>query len=138
MNLNVKFTESNNAFAVGMSSSKNTFGSEYGDLYPVSGPPGKSAYEVALNDGFEGTEAEWLESLKGPTGMPGKDGIPGQPGKDGYTPIKGVDYFDGADGKIGADGKDGYSPVRGVDYWTPDDKAEIKSYVDEAILGGEW
>lgn len=41
-------------------------------------------------------------------------------------------------GEKGDDGKDGYSPVRGVDYWTDADKAEIKSYVDEAILGGEW
>lgn len=29
-------------------------------------------------------------------------------------------------------------PVRGLDYWTDADKEEIKSYVDEAILGGEW
>ncbi len=36
------------------------------------------------------------------------------------------------------DGEDGYTPVRGTDYWTAADKAEIKSYVDEAILGGEW
>ena len=36
------------------------------------------------------------------------------------------------------DGADGYSPIRGIDYWTDADKAEIKSYVDEAILGGEW
>ena len=36
------------------------------------------------------------------------------------------------------DGEDGYTPQKGVDYWTPDDIAEIKSYVDEAILGGEW
>lgn len=36
------------------------------------------------------------------------------------------------------DGKDGYTPVRGTDYWTDADKAEIKSYVDEAILGGAW
>ena len=35
-------------------------------------------------------------------------------------------------------GSDGRTPVRGVDYWTDEDKAEIKSYVDEAILGGEW
>lgn len=35
-------------------------------------------------------------------------------------------------------GKDGYTPVRGTDYWTDADKAEIKSYIDEAILGGEW
>lgn len=30
------------------------------------------------------------------------------------------------------------TPQKGVDYWTPDDIAEIKSYVDEAILGGAW
>jgi len=30
------------------------------------------------------------------------------------------------------------APVRGEDYWTEEDKAEIKSYVDEAILGGAW
>ena len=29
---------------------------------------GKSAYEIALDNGFEGTEAEWLESLKGKDG----------------------------------------------------------------------
>lgn len=36
------------------------------------------------------------------------------------------------------DGKDGYDPVRGTDYWTASDIAEIKSYVDDAILGGTW
>lgn len=30
-----------------------------------------------------------------------------QPGKDGYTPIKGVDYFDGRDGVNGRSGLDG-------------------------------
>lgn len=35
-------------------------------------------------------------------------------------------------------GKDGYTPVRGTDYWTEEDIAEIKAYVDEAILGGAW
>ena len=34
------------------------------------------------------------------------------------------------------DGDPGYTPVRGTDYWTDEDKAEIKAYVDEAILGG--
>lgn len=29
----------------------------------------------------------------------------------------------------GEDGEDGYSPVRGVDYWTPADKAEIEAYI---------
>lgn len=34
----------------------------------LSGADGASAYEVALNNGFEGTEEEWLESLKGEKG----------------------------------------------------------------------
>lgn len=38
----------------------------------------------------------------------------------------------------GTPGEPGYTPVRGVDYWTEEDIAEIKSYVDEAILGGAW
>ena len=39
---------------------------------------GKSTYELAVKNGFEGTEAEWLDSLKG------KDG---KDGSDGYTPV---------------------------------------------------
>ncbi len=50
---------------------------------------------------------------------------------DGYTPQKGVDYFDGKDGYTPQkdvdyfDGKDGYTPQKGVDYWNDADKAEI-------------
>ena len=47
-------------------------------------------------------------------------------------------YADESFGKNGADGKDGYTPVKGTDYWTESDIAEIKSYVDDAILGGAW
>lgn len=38
----------------------------------------------------------------------------------------------------GEKGEDGETPEKGIDYWTEEDKAEIKSYVDEAILGGAW
>lgn len=44
----------------------------------------------------------------------------------------------GEPGADGRDGADGYTPVRGTDYWTEADKAEIKAYVDAAILGGAW
>ncbi|MFD1066692.1 hypothetical protein [Oceanobacillus locisalsi] len=50
------------------------------------GADGKSAYEIAVDNGFEGTEEEWLESLKGPKGdqgEPGQDGAPGSDGEDG-------------------------------------------------------
>jgi hypothetical protein len=66
-----------------------------------------------------------FEELKDLNGIPGPAGPKGDPGKDGYTPVKGVDYFDGDPGK------DGYTPVRGTDYWTEEDIAEIKRYVDD-------
>ena len=40
----------------------------------TSGSAGKSAYEIAVDNGFVGTETEWLESLKGSDGKNGKDG----------------------------------------------------------------
>lgn len=49
--------------------------------------------------------------VKGVDYFDGKDGVDG---KDGYTPVKGVDYFDGQNG---VDGKDGHTPVKGVDYF---------------------
>lgn len=44
----------------------------------------------------------------------------------------------GDTGSAGKNGANGKTPVRGTDYWTEGDKTEIKSYVDEAILSGEW
>ena len=84
------------------------------ELKGEKGDNGASAYDIAVAHGFVGTEAEWLESLKG---EPGKDGAPGEPGKDG------------------APGADGYTPVKGTDYWTAEDKAEIQSYIDSQIGG---
>lgn len=46
------------------------------------GDDGKSAYEVAVANGYTGTQAQWLASLKGADGVPGKDG---SNGKDGQT-----------------------------------------------------
>lgn len=44
------------------------------------GKDGMSAYEIAVRNGYEGSEAEWLASLKG---EPGQQGEPGQKGEDG-------------------------------------------------------
>jgi hypothetical protein len=44
----------------------------------------------------------------------------------------------GFQGPSGKDGEDGYTPVRGTDYWTEEDIATIKGYVDDAILNGAW
>lgn len=50
-----------------------------------TGADGKSAYEVAVANGYSGTQAQWLASLKGADGAPGKDGSAGKDGKDGQT-----------------------------------------------------
>lgn len=39
------------------------------------GSDGKSAYEIAVAEGFQGTKEEWLASLKGDPGDDGKDGV---------------------------------------------------------------
>lgn len=38
------------------------------------GPTGKSAYQIALENGFVGTEVEWLASLNGTNGSDGTNG----------------------------------------------------------------
>lgn len=57
----------------------------------TDGADGKSAYELAVENGFEGTVAEWLASLKGVDGQDGADGA------EGHTPVKGLDYFTAED-----------------------------------------
>lgn len=127
-----------------------TFGIPSGGGGGGVGLDGKSAYEIAVEHGFVGTEAEWLESLHG------------RDGADGYTPVKGVDYFDGErgpqgeqgpkgdtgdtgpqgpqgevgpqgpqgipgeQGPQGEKGDDGLTPVKGVDYFTPEEIEQIE------------
>lgn len=47
-----------------------------GDTGP-RGPDGFSAYEIAKNNGFVGTESDWLQSLNGRDGVDGADGADG-------------------------------------------------------------
>src|SRR5690606_19259025 len=47
---------------------------------PGTGAPGadgRSAYEVAVDNGFSGSESQWLESLKGADGAEGPQGPQG-------------------------------------------------------------
>lgn len=115
-----------------------------------------------------GTSSADLKGDKGDKGDPGSDGAkgdkgdPGEAGKDGVSVThswngtvlrvvsasgtssadlkgdKGEKGDQGIQGEPGTNGTDGYSPVRGTDYWTDADIAQIKSYVDDAILGGVW
>lgn len=47
----------------------------------IEGRSGKSAYDIAVDNGFTGTEAEWLDSLKGDKGEAGEKGAKGDPGE---------------------------------------------------------
>lgn len=84
------------------------------------GAAGKSAYEIALQNGFTGTEADWLTSLKGQKGDTGAKGEPGEKGergekgeagKTGEKGDTGTPGKDGVNGTDGKDGADGFSPT---------------------------
>ena len=84
-------------------------------------PRGKSAYEIAKENGFDGTEAEWLASLKG---APGAAGANGKDGENGETPYVGDNgnWYIGADdtgkpsrGAKGEPGRDGVTPTFSIE-----------------------
>jgi hypothetical protein len=113
----------------------------------TSGPsiPGKSAYDIAVENGFIGTIEEWLLSLHGADGNNGNDGAPGTTGtpgrdgidgEDGYTPVKGVDYFDGSPGTPGTKGDKGDRGDQGLPGQDGSDASVTKVNV-EAVLTGE-
>ena len=102
------------------------------------GTDGKSAYEIAIEHGFVGTETEWLESLKGvdgKDGVNGEDGLPGRDGIDGKSAyIIAVEHgFSGTENEWlqslkGADGRDGITPDMS-DYATKTDIAELQEQI---------
>ena len=99
---------------------------------------GYSAYEIAVINGFEGTEEEWLASLRGGTSVASVTQTVTSTSSGGANVMK-VKLTDGRETDFTVrNGKDGATPVRGVDYWTEADKNEIKAYINEVILGGEW
>lgn len=100
--IDVKFSEGKETFDTEFATGGENIEAQFKDV----GVKGASAYEIAVMRGFQGTVDEWLESLHG------EDGKPGTPGKDGYTPVKGKDY------------------------WTETDKQEIVEEVLEKVPSG--
>ena len=64
---------------------------DQGDQGPAGadGADGKSAYTLATELGFVGSEAEWILSLKGPQGIKGETGDVGPQGPQGDDGVKG-------------------------------------------------
>ena len=119
------------------------------------GADGKSAFEIAVEHGFTGTEAEWLESLKGSDGTDGtnghdgKDGIDGTPGTDGKsayeiaiangffgTEAEWLESLKGSDGKDGIDGQPGKDGADGTNGQDGKDGIDGKSAYEIAIANG--
>ena len=79
----------------------------------AAGPRGKSAYEIAVENGFVGTELQWLESLRGPSGQPGPAGATGSQGPAGQPGPAGSPGAQGAAGAVGPQGPAGPAGVVG-------------------------
>lgn len=111
------------------------------------GENGLSAYEIAVQNGFKGTETEWLNSLKGEKGNTGEKGDSNvltigtvEKGDTASASITGdspnqilnlvLPKGDKGDtGQKGENGTDGHTPVKGTDYFTETEKQEIISTV---------
>ena len=97
---------------------------------------GQSAYDVAVEQGFKGTEQEWLASLIGSEGPAGPQGEPGPAGPMGQDGKPGLSAYEVAV-------KNGFSGTE--EEWLESLKAiaemenfATKEYVNEIILGSAW
>ena len=110
------------------------------------GARGYSAYEIAVQEGYVGTEEEWLASLKGDPGDPGEPGEPGEPGKDGSSVTVATEQtedgceitFTDAEGEHTVElynGQPGYTPQKGVDYFDGTDGVSPQASVQQTASG---
>lgn len=83
------------------------------DLSGAQGIQGLSAYQVAVQHGFEGTEDEWLISLKGEKGETGPKGDKGDTGEKGATGERGPQGLQGERGLQGIQGPVGPKGEKG-------------------------
>ena len=72
-----------------------------------------SAYDVAVKNGFIGSESEWLDSLRGEPGAKGDKGETGAKGDKGETGAKGEQGEQGVPGETGAKGEQGETGAKG-------------------------
>ena len=104
----------------------------------ANGEKGSSAYQIAVEQGYQGSESDWLSSLKGEkgdtgergekgdtglqgergekgeTGQQGEQGPKGEKGDPGDRGLQGVPGEKGEKGDAGVAGKDGFSPIANV------------------------
>lgn len=95
----------------------------------IKGDPGKSAYQIAVENGYLGNQIQWLTSLKGPKG---EDGGIGPEGRSAYQlavsngfigtlttwleSLKGEDGTNGTNGTNGTDGLSAYQQAVSIGF----------------------
>ena len=98
------------------------------------GADGKSAYEIAVDNGYVGSQTQWLASLKGDkgdkgdVGATGAQGIQGDKGDKGDTGAQGIQGVKGDKGDVGATGAQGIQGDKG-------DKGDVGATGAQGIQG---
>lgn len=80
----------------------------------ATGAEGKSAYEIWLENGHTGSEQDFLDSLVGPRGATGEQGVQGEKGDTGAQGEKGDTGAQGEKGDTGAQGEKGDTGADGL------------------------
>lgn len=101
-----------------MNKPRNIFGVQHNLDAPPSNPVVGQHWTDGVDD-YVYTFAGWQKLIasvgaKGDKGDTGAKGDKGDAGNDGYTPVKGVDYFDGAQGEQGPKGDTGAQGEQGL------------------------
>ena len=104
-----------------------------------NGIDGKSAYQLAVEKGFVGTEAEWVASLKGETGPIGPQGEIGPQGLKGETGATGPQGIQGPKGDSYQITEADYAGIAGM-VSVPSKTSELtndSNFITEVKLNGE-
>ena len=104
-----------------------------------NGIDGKSAYQLAVEKGFVGTEAEWVASLKGETGPIGPQGEVGPQGLKGETGATGPQGIQGPKGDNYQITEADYAAIAGM-VSVPSKTSELtndSNFITEVKLNGE-
>lgn len=154
-----KFSTNNQKFETGFNTAERSFQADFMNGGVIIGIDGASAYELAVENGFEGTVEEWLASLKGEQGPQGErgeqgpqgpqgpqgergeqgeQGIQGKQGLKGDKGDKGEQGIQGEAGPQGPIGEEGRTPIKGTDYFTQADKNEMVAAVKNQLIVEQW
>jgi hypothetical protein len=111
---------------------------EFSDMVNLALAQAKESGEFDGKDGTSATHS-WngtVLTISSASGISSADlkGAKGDKGDKGDTGDKGAD---GSPGSAGKNGSDGYTPVRGTDYWTPTDRQQIKQELTAAMVTQE-